>query len=645
MTTNYVTSVANSAVNSLYIGQDGKLGFKTEGFTKSLYSAETISGAIGAGVTAGLGGINLRDGNNITLNSNTFNVGGIKALNGLAGGLVQNGVSLAMGGNANFNLLSFKGVGMLEFSFGKDGIKSKIGMGGTNISYQNLKAAASGYKEASKVTGWKYGNEQSSSTLNSINMLGYTNSGMNIQLSKDIWSEKLAVEYGNTGNDYGNYTIGERKIVLSENLLGGGREASAKLATVMSHEGSHYYGNRVEAIAHMSAAETYAQLNQKFKLQADISFSMEMLAGIMNADNWKENTGDVDHWKMTWGGQLVSDGSGWLKDENGMYISKDGTRTPEPIPGETLGAEKQESGLLNIMNGESAQLYNTFSDEQKQQAQAIMESAGLEMDKTGQWNNALGKKVDMTDVMTVAGEKIAEPVFETYYNNKVDYDLSIAYGLDLKFSETAMNKTVPEVLQGKYSELMSQHMQETDSPAALMDKYTWSIYDKDGIAIQLFKIDENNSFLDDLLGQHDFKGEKGSAEYTIDKWGCNFMSQLAVPQLMTGYIFSTDTVLSIWNSGLPNGYVTGGIGELAGNVNNPEGLANLSFNYANISNYGMSVGHSPWWDKIPHTSITNVMNVGGHFVLGNLNNSITYNPGYNGSLPYKYYNEVMLYEK
>ena len=216
---------------------------------------------------------------------------------------------------------------------------------------------------------------------------------------------------------------------------------------------------------------------------------------------------------------------------------------------------------------------------------------------------------------------------------------------EVTITETAMNKTVPEVLQGKYSELISQHMQETDSPAALMNKYTWSIYDKDGIATQLFKIDENNSFLDDLLGQHDFKGEKGSAEYTIDKWGCNFMSQLAVPQLMTGNKFSTDTVLSIWNSGLSNGYVTGGIGELAGNVNNPEGLANLSFNYANISNYGMSVGHSPWWDKIPHTSISNVMNVGGHFVLGNLNNSINYNPGYNGSLPYKYYNEVMLYEK
>ena len=53
MGTNYVTSVANSAVNSFYIGENG-LAFNTDGFTKSLYSADTISGAIGAGITGGL---------------------------------------------------------------------------------------------------------------------------------------------------------------------------------------------------------------------------------------------------------------------------------------------------------------------------------------------------------------------------------------------------------------------------------------------------------------------------------------------------------------------------------------------------------------------------------------------------------------
>ena len=76
--------------------------------------------------------------------NNSQQIGNIKTFNSLMGGLATNTTSLLMGGNANLNLLSFKGVGMLEFSFGKDGIKSKIGMGGTNISIQNLVGAFGG---------------------------------------------------------------------------------------------------------------------------------------------------------------------------------------------------------------------------------------------------------------------------------------------------------------------------------------------------------------------------------------------------------------------------------------------------------------------------------------------------------------------
>lgn len=86
------------------------------------------------------------------------------------------------------------------------------------MSVKNVKNAIAGLKESSKVTNWKYGSTETSSTLNSINMLGYTPSKDNLKLANDIWNEKLAVEYGNTGNDYGNYTVGENKIVLSENL-------------------------------------------------------------------------------------------------------------------------------------------------------------------------------------------------------------------------------------------------------------------------------------------------------------------------------------------------------------------------------------------------------------------------------------------
>ena len=77
MTTNYVTSVANSAVQSLYI-EDGKLGFKTEDFTKSLYSANTISGALGAGITAGLNATTIGYDNQYVKGFNSQQIGNIQ---------------------------------------------------------------------------------------------------------------------------------------------------------------------------------------------------------------------------------------------------------------------------------------------------------------------------------------------------------------------------------------------------------------------------------------------------------------------------------------------------------------------------------------------------------------------------------------
>ncbi len=275
--TSYVTNVANTAINSFYIGEDG-LSFNTDNFTKSLFSKDSLAGALGAGVCGGMGAVNLQDTNNIALNSNTFNTGGIKAFNELTGGLVQNGVSLAMGGNATFNLASAYGVGMLEFSFGKDGIKSRIGMGGTNISVQNLKVAASGYKEASKVINWKYGDTETSSTLNSINMIGYTNSEMNQQLAKDIWSEELEIEYADFENNaLGRANKENNKIYINKKLLGGGTEGSAQLASMFSHEGIHLDGYN-ELQARIGGYDTYAQLQDKFGVREEIYDSISDIA-------------------------------------------------------------------------------------------------------------------------------------------------------------------------------------------------------------------------------------------------------------------------------------------------------------------------------------------------------------------------------
>ena len=75
---------------------------------------------------------------------------GLKNLNNLAGGLASSAVSFAFTGNATFNILNLTDFGtringgLLELTVGKDGISSKIGNGGTNISYSNIKSSISG---------------------------------------------------------------------------------------------------------------------------------------------------------------------------------------------------------------------------------------------------------------------------------------------------------------------------------------------------------------------------------------------------------------------------------------------------------------------------------------------------------------------
>lgn len=71
-------------------------------------------------------------------------------MNNLLGELSSSAVSFAMTGNATFNLANIKGTGILELTVGKDGIKSRIGTNGTDISAQTIVGAMSGIKNTYK---------------------------------------------------------------------------------------------------------------------------------------------------------------------------------------------------------------------------------------------------------------------------------------------------------------------------------------------------------------------------------------------------------------------------------------------------------------------------------------------------------------
>jgi hypothetical protein len=152
-------------------------------------------------------------------------------------------------------------------------------------------------------------------------MLGLTGRAFELDIAKRAWDGEMKVRYADLGkNGLGEYVLGSDGITISKTLLGGGKEESAKLATVMSHEGTHVNGNRIEGLAHLQGNNTYNAINTMLGLQGDAEFSAGMIAAMLDPDSWVENTGDVDRWIRTSEGGYKNDGFATLRDEEGNVI-------------------------------------------------------------------------------------------------------------------------------------------------------------------------------------------------------------------------------------------------------------------------------------------------------------------------------------
>jgi hypothetical protein len=322
-----LTTTSNLAVNSFEI-RDGGLRFNGEGFTSSLTSmttwASTAAAATAAFTGGAMGQVNLKDGNGIVLNGHTFDTNAIQKLNNFTGSLAGTGVSYAMTGEAAFNVLNLKdftgndkqALGLFELHLGGDnGFSMNLGTEGTDLSYSTVAGAMAGVRDSGKIIGAKLnalgGNMEGISTLNAVNMMGWTDDGLNQKIAKSIWEDELNVAYEDIGEEYGEYKIGNGVVTIRETLLGGGKEGSAKLAAVLAHEGTHAEGNRIEGIAHLQGNWTYGAINEIFGLEGDGAFSAQMISAILNPESWKENTGDTDYWKVI----VKADGSYKMQDD------------------------------------------------------------------------------------------------------------------------------------------------------------------------------------------------------------------------------------------------------------------------------------------------------------------------------------------
>jgi len=161
------------------------------------------------------------------------------------------------------------------------------------------------------------------------------------------------------------------------------------------------------------------------------------------------------------------------------------------------------------------------------------------------------------------------------------------------------------------------------------------VYNSEGRGTEFFKIDENNPFLDDLLKQTS-PGLNG----TINAAGCNFMSIIAYPQLLTGNVFNSSQILGIFSDAVkPNGGV-----ESNASVYSPEKLSDLAWKSLGKNDLHTAVGRSPWWDSVNGMVVGNRITVPYqpfHFTVGGNNNSILYNPAWTTGVRTPV--EVMLY--
>jgi hypothetical protein len=92
-------------------------------------------------------------------------------------------------------------VGLLELNLsGENGVSLGLGMGGIDVSLGTIAGEMRGLRDSTKIIGAKvaglFGDIEDVSTLNAVNMLGYSNRVSNQELAMAIWEEEIKVRYG-----------------------------------------------------------------------------------------------------------------------------------------------------------------------------------------------------------------------------------------------------------------------------------------------------------------------------------------------------------------------------------------------------------------------------------------------------------------
>ena len=385
---------------------------------------------------------------------------GLKNLNNLAGGLASSAVSFAFTGNATFNILNLTDFGtringgLLELTVGKDGISSKIGNGGTNISYSNIKSSISGASSLHKNSQinkteydkqtkdalrsqWGFGDKTAKKQLDSIvngdTILKLDADGSEVAQSINENGQKI-IHLNSSQND-GFIDLGltlqheaHRDGIVSDEQSQqietvNAVEAHTKMAINMANDGL-YKTLMKDIISNNQNLKDDIYLYSVSQAYQNENIFSDYVSNMYDSSN--------DYWKLLDDGILQKDGSGWLRDERGNLILNK--------YGQMIGVTGEETGLLNIMyGGTSGKSYDSFEDYQKQDSYKLMAGMlnpyydeGKEHTKeNAKWDKTVIANLNMTDLMEFAGDTVALQVFTKYYDSTVDALYADFNGIDI----------------------------------------------------------------------------------------------------------------------------------------------------------------------------------------------------------------------
>ena len=427
-------SVATSATNTVASKAIQYAG-DWDGFASSMSSFDTWSGVItsgaGALVTNSLGEMNLgtkvekltgKDGKTI-LNTiqtkvdgfNSSQIGSIQSFNSLAGGLATSALSYGLTGEATFNVLNISNFGagascgLLEVSVGNNGVKTRLGTGGTDVSVGTLLSAISGIKnlgmnEKIKKAAQENNMAQSATALRMLYGFG---DDKGLELLDDVLNKKVSLAAG-SGPENAQTILenGKRTVYLNGYSNDMTREEQLKLGITLGHEA---YRDGVKGSLENQMAETFSAVaghTAMIKRVQNDSLYSSVMTGIIESDmNLKNDVTrfdyalknndwssfgeyvlgnydySADYWKLKTDGTIVWDDS---KDLNAEYYDENG--------------QLQESKVVKA-NEESTYAGTLAEYVGVERAEQILAASGKNINDAGSYS-----KTALMDVLGVSDE-------------------------------------------------------------------------------------------------------------------------------------------------------------------------------------------------------------------------------------------------